>query len=402
MIYLDAQCTQPAVWEWGGVRQGDWLSEKPAQPAVECPGEAKPHREVFEVAERVYEESYMSEASPVFEHRGGECVVAFPPAKGWPAVNRLIAHPEGELVGAKRVNVDVADNLHVSRIVADDGAQLTVGTTSLRQLPCELQADGECVPAKIAVSGSVDFFTALDADCTRPAFNAIYPSACGAPEFGVEGSTAEAFRVHRLVAAPALFYRIPAIDIDVPYDPQAFTCQRAPGGETTGYAPGMDLTGTFPTAHRARRGTGALHVDWFVSTLPGELGVVPLAPIQGSPQFLDASGEPCTITHVADDSLRCAPASHEAKDADFWKDAACTMRLYRASEYETNTAKLYLNEFRVDASGLTGVYSLAAYHGPAYSLRSGVCSQDIPDLPVFTQDRRTDVSALPRVFEKPL
>jgi hypothetical protein len=125
------------------VQVGDWVSIGPAFSA--CAG-GFPQRESFEIGEEVYPESPSGPLPPVFELRGTNCVTAYPPAKSIPAVNRLIPHADRELVAAEPVRLDVGGGLYLSRLLGEDGSELTVGATTATGVACSIQASGECIP----------------------------------------------------------------------------------------------------------------------------------------------------------------------------------------------------------------------------------------------------------------
>lgn len=144
LIFLDALCSQPATWVlFWPVHVGDWLSvgsngnSSPPTP---------PKRETFELGEEVYPESTSAGVPPVFELEGTTCVaIQYPPAKGIPAVNRLIPHADSELVAAKLVSLDARGGLRLRRAIGEDGSELTLSVTNAKGEGCRVDQDG-CVP----------------------------------------------------------------------------------------------------------------------------------------------------------------------------------------------------------------------------------------------------------------
>ena len=144
IVFLDALCSQPATWDlFGRVRVGDWLSvgtdgnSSPPTP---------PKRETFELGEVVFPESPTAAIPPLWDWEGATCVaVEYPPTKGVPAVNRLIAHADSELVAAKLVSLDAGGGLRLRRAIAEDGAELTLSVTNAKGEGCRIDLDG-CAP----------------------------------------------------------------------------------------------------------------------------------------------------------------------------------------------------------------------------------------------------------------
>ena len=145
LIFLDANCSQPATWilfqQGAGV--GEWVTFE--RELSECPGQVFVP-ETFEIAEEIYPESSGGPLPPVYEWKGTSCAPAYPPAKSIPAVNRLIPHADSELAAAKAVSLDVGGGLWLSRVIGEDGSELTVGVTNAAGEACTVQSNGECVP----------------------------------------------------------------------------------------------------------------------------------------------------------------------------------------------------------------------------------------------------------------
>ena len=323
MVYTDASCTEPAAWADGPQRPlavGEAVRGG-GSDELTCPGDAPLHRDAYRVGERLREESIGGSPNGLFQLYGGRCQAASPPAKIFPAVVRLIPIPEGELARGHRARVDVGGGLALTRLLADDGAEVTLGVTGTDGTACAFQRDGECVPEPIARPASLlsdKFYTALNADCSAPAFDMPYQLACGVPKYGVDDDGGRP-RVRAMAPAAAVF----GLDLIVPVtEPISYSC--APK-EVATYAwvaaPGQDVSGTFPAASTLRRGAGPLHVDWWsvnqrallpIGADPGQgpWGSVPTA------QFVDTSGRACDVVTAADGTLHCVTAEQRASDAD--------------------------------------------------------------------------------------
>ena len=325
VIYTDAGCSEPATWERWGPRRwaaGEAVSGVADASTGDCPGDASPHREVYRVAEQLTEEVLGPPAQPLFALVDSRCQLATPPAKGTPAVHRLVPLAETELVRAQTISVNLGDGLRLTRLVADDGAALNWGITGADRVSCEIQRDGECVPEPIArpsslaslvlasPSASADgkFWSALNADCSEPAFGTPYSPTCGTARFGVEDDGVAPPKVVSLTDAPALF----SLDFVTPVtEPLSYVCTaRAGSGAERAAAPGVDLTGTMPSVSQLQRGSGPLRVNWYSK---GQRELLPvLADFQRaspgyvfSPQFVTDAGVPCQITAVDDGTERC-------------------------------------------------------------------------------------------------
>jgi hypothetical protein len=312
-VYTDASCTEPAAW--AEASQGRPLAIGEAVSAGShvgrvCPGDAPPHRDAYRVGERLREESIGGPAAGLFQVYGGRCQTASPPAKIFPAVVRLIPIPESELARGQRASVDVGGGLRLTRLLADDGAQLTLGVTGVDGTPCELQRDGECVPepiARPAVLLSDKFYTALNADCSAPAFQMPYEATCGVPQFGVADDPALPLRVQAMAPAEAVF----GLDLVQPVtEPVGYSCTAK---EVSAYgwvaAPAADVTGMLPMASRLRRGTGPLYVDWFSL---GERELLPVDDLArrawgevAMGRFAGPDGRTCDVMPAEEGKLRC-------------------------------------------------------------------------------------------------
>ncbi len=319
VVYTDAACTEPAAWSerlWGDDwRVGDAVSgvaNVVADVGRSCPGEAPPHRAAYRLAQQLSEEVIGAPAFSLFQLRDSRCQPASLPAKVTPPVYRLVPLAESELARADRVSLNVGEGLRLTRLLADDGAALNLGVTGTDRTPCEFQRDGECVPepiARPASAGAAGFTTALNADCSKPAYQAPFPTACGTASFGVDDDGQRPLQVRALEKPTALFSWEIALPVT---DPLSFRCDaRTTYASEQVAAPGRDLTGTLPTAHKLRRGVGPLHVDWF-SVGQSELlpvladsrraspGVVPTA------EFVNAAGQACQVMPADDGTLHCA------------------------------------------------------------------------------------------------
>jgi len=314
VVYTDADCSEPAGWlqRSAGAQSGTAVSSAPPESTTNCPGQLPPHRDAYRVGELIFEESVENLDVPLFERGASGCHTATPPGKLAPDTYRLTPLPERELVRGERASIDLGSGLRLTRLIADDGAALNLGATTSDGTPCELQRDGECVPEPIArpsFDNSGKFSTALNADCSVPAFEAPYWANCGDPRYGVQDDGTHPPRVHEVEKVSAYF----SWQITLPVtDPISYSCLSFDAsGVVAPAAPVREVTGTLPSADQQRRGTGPLHVDWYVrgqsQLLPvladfrrASPGVVP------APAFVNDAGVPCEIRPATDGSEHCA------------------------------------------------------------------------------------------------
>jgi hypothetical protein len=149
--------------------------------------------------------------------------------------------------------------------------------------------------ARPAPANAGKFTTALNADCSEPAFEAPYWDNCGEAKYGVQDDGVRPVRVHTLKKASPSFSWQLTLPIT---EPLTFSCLRFEDSAIAApRAPERDVTGTLPAASRLRRGAGPLYVDWYSR---GQSELLPVA------SFVNEAGEPCQIKRAEDGSERCA------------------------------------------------------------------------------------------------
>jgi hypothetical protein len=141
VVYLDAACTQPAIRDHG-VSRGEWVVESNSS----CPGEMPTYAGVYAVGEQIYEAAIVgSEDYQVYERAGADCIVAAPGAKSNPSVHALVAKEASELVSGRIVSFETSGGLRVQRVVAEEGAEATLGVALADGTACTLQRRGICL-----------------------------------------------------------------------------------------------------------------------------------------------------------------------------------------------------------------------------------------------------------------
>jgi hypothetical protein len=315
LIFLDASCSEPATWTpFQAAQPGDWVSV--VQPSSECPG-APSVRDTFELGEQIYPEAVPPSAAPlVYELRGGRCVVASPAAKSIPAVQRLFPRAATELVAARPVSFDVGGGLRLSRLLGEDGSELTVAVTDAAGEACTVVPNGQCL---------------------------------------------------------------------------------TPGGDASGTS--------FPMTEMIHQGTGAAHIDLFIS-VPGAGRVgVPVARFPDMLDFADDAGNRCEVLHAIDGTLRCASVVPSPLETSIWADPGCTRRLYYGYQSDVDPSTLRAN-LHAESGALIAVSTLKPYTGPLYGHSDGACirgpEDGSEDAMLLELDQRIEASALPQVFETTL
>jgi len=144
LIFLDSSCSEPATWILDfPVHVGQWLSVGSSSYDSRLP-----HRDTFELGEQVYPETTSGSPPPVYSLQGTTCSPASPPAKGFPAVNRLIPHADSELVTAKPTSLDAGGGLRLTRLIGEDGSEFTLAVVTADGAVCTIQADGSCASTR--------------------------------------------------------------------------------------------------------------------------------------------------------------------------------------------------------------------------------------------------------------
>jgi hypothetical protein len=380
LVFLDANCTEPAIWTGGHTEPepGTWVSAKSEAPqdVPVGPNPPEPQLDAFQVGGKVYDWFINGPAAPeVYESQDGRCVGAAPNrGRVPPNVYAAFAVDNDKFVGAKQVTIEVTRDISITRFVADDGAALTNGLLTHEGRPCHLQPSGDCVPLPIAVRGG----SFLDAKCEEPSF---YLNTAAEPEttlYGVDSGSGSDTKVYELKVAGSVHNQELVLPIPLPPAGYAYTCGPAMSVETEVqyFAPARDVTGSLPGARRIALGTGALRSEWFGIDTEGSPDPVLAQPASPDPGvFLQVTGLPCTILPAADGSLRCAPLYPEVSESGYWKDPSCTERLLGR---QSTSQPFQLEEARFleydDSRALKRLSSLKAYTGPTYAINNGTCS----------------------------
>ncbi len=399
-IYLDAACTEPAVFLTGSAAVGDWLTFGESVSA--CPGAPLPTRRAFEIGEQIYGSIIHGEpgAPSVYARTEAGCsVTEGEPKSAWP-VNRVLPLAEDEFVAGHVESVDVGSGFRLQRVIADDGTQLTIGVTNESDVACTPQATGQCVPGPVAIAqGS----PALDAGCTQPSYASPLPAECGAPQYGlVDGPSPGVFDLEPLSRGFSKDLRLPLPDSPSDY---TYDCNAAdlPDGY---FSPGRPASG-FPVASWVKRGAGAAHTKVF--GLGTDAALITLQSPASPGLLFDAQDQPCVVTPAIDGSLRCVTDAISAREAGYYEDAACTQRLYFEAGLDAqpivpaDLEALRVNGWDESAGKLSTLHSLRRFEGTFYMWMYQTCQPAPQDAePWLAIDQPVAIDSLPLVTETEL
>jgi hypothetical protein len=196
----------------------------------------------------------------------------------------------------------------LKRLLASDGAELSVGIESTDGTPCELQRTGECVPepiARVEAETSGKFWTAVNADCSAPAYHSPYPTSCGEARFGVRDEGGSSVRVYETELATSTFHWSGLLT-----DTVSYSCDPNMPGVSDYRAPRREVTGSWPSVAKVRTGTGPLYVDFHgrgrQQFLPVQADPARASPgVLAQADFVDEAGQPCAIKEIGDGTTRC-------------------------------------------------------------------------------------------------
>jgi hypothetical protein len=314
VVYSDTACSEAVAWkvQASDFKEGDLVSGAfPGVPS-NCAGQSLPNRAAYRVGPKLSDETLPTPDAGPYEVRAGECQHAYPPAKLTPATYSLVPIADSELARGRLVSVRITDSLRLTRLIADDGAELSLHATDNLGDPCEFQRDGECVPEPIARPASVAvpgrFWSALSSDCSVPAFQGPYTADCGDSKFGIGDDAAGQPRIYTVEPTNAAFSWT-YMELPSP-DNWTYSCMPASSDITGLMAPSRDVTGTLPSVGQQRTGQGVLHVDYY-SSAGSQLLPVQVDPSQASPgvvpraAFVNDAGNPCQIMSADDGTERC-------------------------------------------------------------------------------------------------
>jgi hypothetical protein len=400
VVYADDQCTQPVI----GIdasQTGATSVSVIEQRWTQCPGSFPPHRSTYRIGELIPPDvTRFDGAAPTFVSDESGCK-----PWGWkgspPELHHVSLVADSELVSAQPQTVTLGSELALTRVIADDGSELTYSVATSAGTACALQEDGQCVPQPLATESS----NFVDDQCTRTALYSpyYYLDGCGEPNYAVTKG-ADGVHVFDLTLVSSLF-RVTAYAMML----KPSECGHSPDNGKF-YDRANDVTNTFKKYDRVRVGAGRLRAEliaWRNPNAPDE-APVPLGVGQGANLFRATDGRPCLVMAASDGSLRCAPLLPGAFSNSLYADDACTQAVYTSVLDAANPALSPMAADN-DASGqLQAVFPLKEYSGTTYAnFGSGCGSVTPPTQPgqtyrYWVADGRIDIADLPAVELKAL
>lgn len=282
LIYLDSNCTEPAVEIPAATdATGTVFALASSSSSQIGGGDAtllrSKHAPVYRVAERVFESdgstTFAEESISIYTRDvGTNCagprkanrhVVVSPPS-----IFRVTKVSDSELVRATMRRVPLKDGLSLLRLVSDDGAQLS-GQLELDGRPCELQRDGRCVPAPVAERSLY-----ADPECEEWAFQPASLPTPGATVYGVDPASDDTSRVYELTPVTTVYSQETRVDVVTtngePTPVVTVTgCKSldVSGAAMTYYRRSSEVTAQLPQIGTLQLGTAALSPIWFFELL---------------------------------------------------------------------------------------------------------------------------------------
>jgi len=387
-VYLDGECTEVATFGRSGLSPGDWVALVTDDDV--CPGRLA-HSAAYRLGEQLFEVGYASDFK-VYERVEGRCREAFAPPKEITPVHSLLPEPDAELVAGYWASTEPAAGLRVSRIVADDGAELNVAVTTAEGSVCQLSLDGLCLTGLSADP----YGASLDAQCTRTAYFSPLPESCGAPKYATEGE-----RVFELVRPNRLFSKQLVLPISDNVADWQYSCEETDVWSRA-YAPGRDVTDLLPKVDMVERGEGVLRSKaWSVGG-----STVPLAAVGEASTWFESAGGRCRVTESSDGSLRCLDDGGGLYEASYYSDPHCTNRLYTTTNASISS-EVPLRLVEWGEHGINALFAVEPYVGSLY--QTGLASNNYacePALasptPLWEKGEPIDLGTLPLVREASL
>jgi hypothetical protein len=395
VIYADEQCTDPVV----AIPASDPVAKNITvldQRWTQCPGSFQPHRSTYRIGEEIPPDlTTFDGVAPTFVLQENGCQPwGFKGAA--PTLYHASLSADDEFVSAHAETVNLGSDFVLTRIVSDDGAELTHSLASANGTACALQEDGQCVPEPLAVN-SGDF---VDDTCQRLALYSpyYYLDGCGDPKYTV---TKDSGGVHVFDLMPASpVYWVTGVNM-------MNQCgHSADNGKF--YDRREDVTASFKKYDRFTVGAGRLKLDVIAWQNPGaaEEDPVPLGARQASGVFRLSDGRPCSVRAASDGTSRCVPSYPSPFTNSLYADAECKQVVYLTGVNRDNPASPWPPiAAETDSEGkLKDVLPLKEYSGPFYVVQASGCSTYTPDATYafWVADGRVDIAELPAVELKPL
>jgi hypothetical protein len=356
LLFLDARCTEPVAPLVDDRQRGARIVSTEAAQSAPCAGKFRPYRSTYKVGEPIPGPSAASPnaAQPHQLGPDGRCMATL--RWGSQSTYHLSPMANTELVGARREVLPLANELAMTRILADDGAELTYGLLTADGTPCTLQGNGACVPDPVAFEVEGNY---VDASCSRRALNVNY-SQCGVPQYTVK---AQADGVHIFQVGRATRDYVRTFDAMT----NASTCD-ALVNSLASFDAQSEATDLFARVDQIMTvGVGPLHLEVFVWPDPdaSPRGLLPLATRQKSGEFLLPDGSSCQVREASDGTRRCASVDRLIWSNDGFVDAACKQPLFLSTKSQRDEpAAARPRAAATDAMDkLTAVYTVEPFSG---------------------------------------
>ena len=410
VVYLDAACTQPAARSGpgGSLAPGQWVSGVVPGTEATCAGAPPVQRVGYHVAEQLFVGGIEALNHPfpnVFAVVDSQCQpTPFQDALLPRDLFRLERQEQSVFVSGARTVRPAAGDFAVERVMADDGAELTVGVRGGNAAPCLVQSDGRCVPGPVSAPSFFGAGDYLDTNCTEPAFSRAEANLCDDPKLGVK-TIAGSVHVYQLQKASVVFAKTTVLDpetgvtvFDSEGRPQ-YSCLSDTG--LVAYAAAAEVTSSFPLAGSTQATFGPLRLVQHGSPVNGGASASPRIAFEGGGVFIDEDGQGCKTRATAGRTLECDPSGPEVFESAFWEDAACEDRLYdflgphdAAAGVPDVSALRDVGQYHGVASTLL---SFKLYAGPLYRFGVDGCSEVGSTSFLLEVDRAAALPELPLV-----
>lgn len=340
VVYLDSSCTQPAARSGPAftLDPDQWVSGVVPGIGNACVGGPPPKRVGYRVGERLFTGGIGALNQPlptVFSGTTSDCrQTNLQVALLAPDLVRLERQDDAVFVSGTASARPAGDGFAIKRLVAEDGAQLTVGVLGRDDKPCLIQSDGRCVPGAVSAPPATGAGEYLDAQCTERAFSQLEGNLCDEPNLGVK-TVARQVHVYELEKTSVVFAETELLDpatggrvLDSDGQ-QLFSCQ--PQAGIAAYAASKEVTSNFAMAGTTEAAFGTLHLVRHIGPArggPGPASAPPLIALEAGGAFVDEQGRGCKTRATARNELECDPDGPEVFETGSWRDAACESRLY--------------------------------------------------------------------------
>ena len=379
VVYLDGDCTRPAMRVDASVSEAPaWVSAPSAATRPSCAGLPPSPRTAYRREARLFAGGFdaLGQTPPrAFTRSAAGCEeTSLQSALLPPDLYALDVADESTFVGAESGVRRLTGELGLQRLVAEDGAELTLAVLGRDGVRCEPQLDGLCVPVPFSVlSPGNGPGIYLDSGCSERAFVSRDGAQCSPPKLGLTRTT-EGSRVSRLGATAATFMKSeqidPATGIRV-LDAQGhvrYACTQ--NSAVAAFAPSADLTATLPRAGQLEARVGELR--WVQQGAPVTSGA--FIPLEAGGAFVDDRGIGCRPNGAVDRFFTCVTDEPDPSELGLFRDPACEHRLYGLEASSVTDSDISrLRRFAKADTQSSQLLSFKRYSGSTFALSQGTC-----------------------------